>query len=328
MTAIEGLERLETAAIWRPEAGGPERGVYVSIGEAELVIQDASGTALTHWSLPALVRRNPRQMPARYAPDETSAEELEIEEPEMIAALDRVTRAVARGRRRPGRLRRAALGLVLGLATGFALLWTPGVMRDLAADIMPLPARAKVGERMIERIAALTGPPCATPIGTEALETLKARLLPLRQARLTVLRDLPQPVLALPGGLFAISDALLVTQDDPELVAGHVLAAALAAGPDGPLEALLADLGPLDLVRLMASADVSERVLAAHTEARLLADPPPPDATTLRPGFASARLGWTAYAAATGLDVPPDAPAMPPAMDDTTWQALRGICDG
>ncbi|MEM7710277.1 MAG: hypothetical protein AAF264_05895 [Pseudomonadota bacterium] len=328
MTAIDGLDRLETPALWRQMEGGLQRAVYVSIGEAELVIQDPSGIALAHWSLPALIRRNPRKLPARYAPDPTSGEELEIEEAEMVAALDRVTAAVARGRRSPGRLRRAGIGLVLGLGLGFAVLWTPGFLRDLTANSLPLPAQAEIGRRMLDQIADLTGPPCATPVGTEVLETLRARLLPLRQARFTVLRDLPQPALALPGGHFALSDELLVIQDDPELLAGHVLATALTAGTDGPLRALLADLSTFELVRLLASGAVAERALSAHTEARLLAAPPAPDGARLRPGFATARLGWGSYATATGLHVPADAPPMPPALDDAAWQALRGICDG
>ncbi|MEM7644597.1 MAG: hypothetical protein AAF366_19045 [Pseudomonadota bacterium] len=328
MTAIDGLDRLEAPALWRPEAGGQRQDVYVSMGEAELVIQDKAGTALTHWSLPALIRLNPAKQPAIYAPSDGSDEELEIEEIEMIAALDRVTDAVEKGRRRPGRLRRVSTGLVIGLAAGFALMWTPGALRDLAVNVMSLPAQAEVGDRMLAEITKLTGPTCATPIGTEALETLKTRLLPLRQARFVVLRDLPHPVLALPGGLYAISDELLVTQDDPELVAGHVLAASLVAGPDGPLRTLLADLSLLDLIRLMASGHVSEAALTDHSETRLLSEPPAPDAATLRPGFAAARLGWDAYAAAQDLHIPPDAPPMPPAMDDTTWQALREICDG
>ncbi|MEM8851601.1 MAG: hypothetical protein AAGE03_16420 [Pseudomonadota bacterium] len=328
MTAIDGLDRLEAPALWRPEAGGQRQDVYVSMGEAELVIQAPSGTALTHWSLPALIRLNPAKQPAIFAPSEGSDEELEIEETEMIAALDRVTEAVEKGRRRPGRLRRVVTGLTIGALLGFALMWTPGALRDLAVNVMPLPAQAEIGDRMLAEITLLTGPICATPIGTEALETLKTRLMPLRQARFAVVRDLPHAVMALPGGLFVISDELLVTQDDPELVAGHVLAASLTAPEATPLQTLLSDLGPLDLIRLMASGHVTEPALTAHAKSRLLAAPRAPDAATLRPGFATARLGWDAYASAVGLHVPPDAPPMPPAMDDTTWQALREICDG
>ncbi|MEM8824685.1 MAG: hypothetical protein AAGF30_13835 [Pseudomonadota bacterium] len=328
MTAIDGLERLESPALWRADADGQRQNVFVAIGEAELVILDSAGTALTHWSLPALIRLNPRKEPALYAPGEGSDEELEISETEMIGALDRVTAAVEKGRRRPGRLRRIMTGLTIGLAAGFAIMWTPGAVRDVAANILPLPARAEMGDRMLDAITQLTGPACKTPTGTEALQTLKTRLLPLRPARFAVVQDLPHPVLALPGGLFVISDEILVTQDDPELVAGHVLAAALTSGANVPLRTLLADLGPLDLIRLMASGEVSQPALTAHAKSRLLADPPEPDAARLRPGFATARLGWDAYANSVGLHVPPDAPPMPPAMDDTTWQALRGICDG
>ncbi|MGC1262319.1 MAG: hypothetical protein WA873_16785, partial [Jannaschia helgolandensis] len=106
MTAIDGLERLESPALWRPGAGQQRRDVYVAIGNAELVIQDSTGAALSHWSLPALVRRNPGETPALYGPAAADDEELEIEETAMIAALDRVMSAVEKGRQRPGALRR------------------------------------------------------------------------------------------------------------------------------------------------------------------------------------------------------------------------------
>jgi hypothetical protein len=327
LTAIVGLERLEAPGIWRPEAAAERRAVYVAIGEAELVVQDPSGTALAHWSLPALVRRDRGGHPAVYAPDPLSDETLEIEEEALIEALDRVVAAVEKGRRRTGRLRRAGTGIAIVGAAGLAALLLPDLGRDQAANMLPPSARSELGERMLAHIVDVAGPPCASPTGSEALESLRDRLLPLSRAAFHVVPDLPRAVMALPGDHYVISAELLADQDDPEIVAGHVLAAVLASKGDDPVEAMLAALGPLSLARLLATGEVPHRALRDHAERLLLMRPPAPDPDELRQGFAAARLGWDAWAAAAGLPAAGDAPPMPPAMDDATWQALRAICD-
>lgn len=328
MTALDGIERLETPGLWRPEAGAQRRDVYVSIGEAELVVQDRAGTALSHWSLPALIRLNPDALPARYAPTEGAGEELEIAEPEMVAALDRVMDAVTRGRRRPGRLRRIAMGLAIGLTAGFTLMWLPGAVRDQAADLLPPAKHAEIGKRMLSELTLLTGPPCETVTGREALDALQARVLPRTPARIEILHDLPLPALALPGNLLVLSDRILVTQDDPDVAAGHLLAASLTGRAAPPLDAFIDRVGPVDLMRLLSAGTVTDGPITAHVEA-LLTDPPAVlGADALRSGFATARLAWPPYATAESLPAGDVTPSdMPPALDDPTWQQLRSICD-
>ena len=329
MTALEGIERFETVALWREAADAQRREVYVAIGEAELVVEDKSGTALSHWSLPALELVNPGEMPARYVPAPGAGEELEIAEPEMVAALERLASAVAMGRRRPGALRRALIGLALGFVAGLVAIWLPGAMRDQAARVMPAPQRADIGQRMLTELTALTGPPCDAILGAEALDILEARLVPATDMRIAVLRDLPQPALALPGELFVLSDGILVTQDDPAVAAGYLLATSLSARLDPPLRAFLDGLGPIELMRLLASGEVSDDAIAARVEALLLSDPALADPELLRAGFDAAGLPWEPFARDAGLPPgEPPATPVPPVLDDTTWLSLQGICDG
>ncbi|MGB3409105.1 MAG: hypothetical protein WBA67_16610 [Jannaschia sp.] len=329
MTALLGIDRLETTGLWRAEPGAQRREVYVAIGESELVVQDQSGTALSHWSLPAVVRLNPGEAPARYAPARRADEELEIAEPEMIAALDRVVAAVELGRRRPGRLRRILIGLTLGLLAGFGAMWLPGALREQAAGLMPAAKRVEIGDRMLEELTLLTGPPCASVTGREALDQLRNRLLPITPARVEVLRDLPHPALALPGNVLVLSDAPLVTQDDPDVVAGHLLAAALTARAAPPVVDFLDELGALELARLLLNGEISDENITGQVERILVAAPPLASAGELRQGFLAARLAWAPYAEAVNLPSGEAAPAeMPPALDDLGWQRLREICDG
>ena len=327
MTALAGLERLESPGLWRPGADEEWRDVYLSLGEAELVVQDQGGIALGHWSLPAITRRDAGPL-ARYVPAEGSDEELRVEEPEMIAALDRVIAAVARGRHRPVRLRRVVTGGAAALALLVAALWLPQALRSHAAGILPPAQRAEIGTRVLAELARRTGPPCTGVTGREALAILKARLLSATPATLAVLPGLPAPALPLPGGVIALSEDVLVAQDDPEIAAGHLLAAALGAEARPPLDRFLSEIGIVPLVRLLSSGRVPDAAIAAHVETLLASPSTLPDADALRPGFAAARLAWAPYAAATDRPAAPPAPlAMPPVLDDAGWQALRGICD-
>lgn len=327
MTALDGLDRLEAPGLWRASRSDQRREVYVTVGTAELVIEDRTGTALSHWSLPALERLNPDEMPARYGPAPGSEEILEIEEPEMVAALSRVITAVEQGRRRPGALRRVTVGLILGFTLGLAALWLPGALRKQAATLIPVAQRAEIGAAMLRELTGLTGPACTNPTGTEALTQLRDRVFPTRPLTLVVLRDLPQDTVAFPGGTIAMTDRLLLDQDDPDVAAGHALAAALAAQADPPLETFLDRMGFVNLTRMLTTGDVPQTAIADHVERLILEPQAVPGPEMLRPGFDAARLAWGPYAAATGLPqgaVPPS--RMPPAMDDTPWQALREIC--
>ncbi|CUH26738.1 hypothetical protein JSE7799_00748 [Jannaschia seosinensis] len=327
MTVLRGIERLEAPAIWHP-GDGPARDVYAVIGEAELVLQDREGTALAHWSLPALSRRNPGEMPARFSPVEGSDEVLEVEDTLLADALERVVAAVERGRQKPGALRRVAVGIAGGFAVGLLLLWLPGAMRGHAGNVMPPAQRVETGERLLEEIARVTGPVCASPLGDEALGRLRDRLFPTTPVRLMVVRGLPEPALALPGGLIAVSGATLIAQDDPLVVAGHVLAAALMAESDPPLARFLSGIGARDLATLLFTGTLTDRAVAAHVETLLSAPPPPLDAARLQSGFAGRGLAWAPYAAVRSLPIGEAPPSdMPAALDDTAWLALREICE-
>ena len=327
MTALDGIERLETTALWRPEAGAQRQEVYVTLGDAELVVQDFHGTALAHWSLPALVRRNPKAMPALYAPHEEAGEDLEIAEPEMIAALDRVVSAVEMGRRRPGALRRILVTLLVAGVLVATLVWLPGGLRRHAGTIIP-PAQAQdIGDRMLDALARRAGPACGSIPGNEALAALHQRLVPTRPLRLAVLRDFEPPALALPGGLIVLSNRILESRDDPDVAAGHLLASILTTDSQSPLDAFLADLGLVDLIRLLASGRVPERAIEAYVASRAAGPPALPPDPRLRAGFDAARLAWTPWASATGRPTDGAAPSdMPAALDDTVWLALRDIC--
>ena len=138
MTALKQYERLEALGIWRDSADAQRREVICSFGDATLVIFDGrSNRPLAHWSLAALVRRNPGKVPAIYAPAEEPGEDLEIEDRDMVAAINKLQAALEAGRPHPGRLRGILVWGVVALA-GVAILWElPSALVEQTARVTP-----------------------------------------------------------------------------------------------------------------------------------------------------------------------------------------------
>ena len=105
MTALSEYDRLETTGLWREDPTAQLREVVISLGNATLIITTSTDRPLTHWSLPAVERLNPGEMPAIFAPGPEATETLEISETAMISAIEKVRTVLAKRRARPGRLR-------------------------------------------------------------------------------------------------------------------------------------------------------------------------------------------------------------------------------
>ncbi len=326
MTALEGLDRLEAPATWHPGGGEPPREVYLAIGKASLLIQSPDGEALAHWSLPA-IRRDGSDLPAIYRPGRGAEETVEIAEVAMVDALERVRLAVERGRGGRGRLRAGmvvAVALVAGIA-GAAFL--PDALREHTVRTLPLQVREDLGDRLLDRVVTLTGPPCDAPLGLEALALLKGRVLPSLPVRIRVVRDLPMPALALPGGTLLLSEAVIADAAGPAVPAGHLVAAGLEIRDRAPLGRLAEDVPPATLVRLLATAELPEEELDAHLRRLLLRPPPLPEADRLREALGTAAVEWAPFAAAAGLPPgPPTEAPPPPVLDAATWARLKSIC--
>ena len=327
-----GHARRDADGLWRASPGDEPRAVGVTLGRATLAITDAEGHAIAHWSLPAVDRLEPASGgPARYAPGGRAAESVEIADPEMVEALERVLRAAEAGPPRPRRGGVVALALFLAAAIGGAAA-APTLLRGQVLRAAPPELRARVGEGVLSRLAERAGPPCAEERGLRALGRLAERLDPALGpgARIAVLPDGPEAA-ALPGGIVVLSGAALGEASGPDAVAGRVLAAA----EGDPLEALLRRAGVRETARLLTAAALSDDALDAEA-ARLLARPPagPPPAgrlPALVERFAAAGLSATPYAGAAdvpalaALDPHPDAA---PALDAADWAALRDVCGG
>ncbi len=339
MTALQEYQRLECTGLWRDRPDGQRREVIVSFGDATLVISEArSARAVTHWSLPAVVRLNPGEFPARFAPDPDADEELELDDEAMVAAISKVHTLIEARRPHPGRLRTALLGTLLAAVLGTLVFWMPNALVNHTAAALPFAKRQEIGRAALADLTRLTGLPCAADEGQEALGRLHGRLLG-PAGEIFVLPEGLKRSAILPGGLVLLSRNLIEDQDTPEVAAGEVLAADLRLGAGDPLVAILHHAGLKATFRLLTTGDLPSAALDGYGEELLARTAPSVPDKALLDRFTSAGVPSGPYAYSldpSGETVLPLIEADPfrgrspdnPVLTDADWVALQGICGG
>jgi hypothetical protein len=338
MTAVSKYSRLESMGLWRETPDGQRREVIVRMGDATLTLTDPrSDAVLSHWSLPATLRKNPGKRPAVYAPGEDAEEELEVGDTQMIEALKTVHSALKRADPRPGRLRSVLTwGTTLAIL-GVAAWVLPGVLVQHTASVVPAAKRAEVGQLALDDITRLTGAPCDGDLGLPALAKLAERVFgPVDTPIFYILPEgLARPS-HLPGGVILLPRALVEIGEGPEALAGAALAEGVAAKATDPMLSVLNHAGIIATFRLLTTGELPEGALAGYGEAFVKARPAPPAPADLIPAFEAAQIPLTPYAealAAAGQStdglVDPFKGLIPsPLLPDSDWIALQSVCSG
>ncbi|SDE16639.1 hypothetical protein SAMN05421538_104208 [Paracoccus isoporae] len=339
-TALKQFQRLEASGQWQAVPDAQPREVIVSIGEATLILSDPGSDApLAHWSLPAVERANPGQMPARYRPaaaEAAGSETLVLDDVLMIEAIDRVQSAIAARRAHPGRVRGGLTVAVLLALIVAAAVWLPPALRDHAVRITPAAERGRIGAAILSNMAPMTGPACSAPAGQAALHRLAARTGLPDPARLVVLPDGMAGARMLPGGIVAISADLVTGRSGPEALAGHLLAARLSAETHDPMDAVMRQARINDVLALLTSGALPEHALSGISAAIWAVPPPMADEHALLEAFGQTRIpsGPFADTLAEGnrASVPLSesdpfrSDPYPPLMSERDWVALQQIC--
>lgn len=340
MTALLKYQRLEAAGVWRPAPRARLRDVVVTVGDATLVLMDPrSETPLAHWSLPAVTRLNPGQNPAIYGPSRIEADEvLEIDDPLMIAAIEKLQTAIDARRPHPGRLRGLLLGMALMGVVILGLLWFPGAAIRHATAVAAPAQREAIGRQVLARLESVTGPSCRRAAGATVLDRMATRL-GLEASRVVVLPATLKTGRGLPGQMVVLGDDLLAAQSGPDIAAGHVLAAQARAETSDPLQDVLEYVGARAALTLLLRGDLPDRALEGYGERMLAAWPQraPLDSALIerfnqagippRPFLMSSdpqqrdSASWAALAAA------PTRPSPKPILSPGEWSQLQHICD-
>lgn len=340
MTALRKYQRLECPGLWRETPEAQRREVVVGFREATLVLADPrTDTALTQWSLPAVQRLNPGEAPALYSQADDPRETLEIEDPDMVAALETVRGVVARSQPRPGRLRGLVLAGTTAFILGFGIFWLPGALVTHTASVLPPATRSAIGQMALADLVRLTGAPCDSPLGLRAEDALSKRLFGPAGGRILVVPDGLTRPLGLPGGLILLPRSAVEGADGPELAAGLALAQAMRDETVDPMIRVLRHAGPVATFRLLTSGELDPAALDGFGEAVLTAQSPlemPDDPEALLQRLAAAGVPSTPLAYAidpagtaslTLIEADPLHGAAPePLIPDGDWISLNAIC--
>ncbi len=333
VTVLAKYQRLETEGIWHRSPDEQRRDVIVSVGKTTITISTLNGTALTHWSLPAMERINPGQMPALYRPEGDSRETLELAEDPFVEAVDRVLDSVRR-RRFPGGLRRLASIALTAAALGGAVFWLPGAITRHTASLLPDAARASIGMSLLSEMDRMTGPPCDAPSGVRSLEHLRNRLFGTEALRLAILPSTLPETAHLPGRTILISHKLLKRMETPESLAVHVLAEDVRRNHGDPVGRLLDVAGIKAVLVLLTEGKVPDDALSRMTENVVTTVPSPVPEDVLMARMAAAGIAIRADAIPGDIPGRPTAaiaaavaPATLPVLSDGDWIALQGICE-
>jgi hypothetical protein len=330
MTALTKYVRLEAPGLWRADAGAQRREVVVQLGDASLTLLDLrSGRALSHWSLPAVVRLNPGDLPARYAPAPGGAgEALELDEPAMIEALETVRGAIEAARPHPGRLRLAILAASVAALAALVALWLPAALARHAAAVLPPATRAEIGRIALADLARVTGAPCTAPAGLRAARRLGERLFGPQGGEVVVVREGIGGALELPGGILVLDLRTIMATDSPDVAAAHLLAARLRAEAVDPLLPVLRWSGLAAMLRLLATGGLPRPAVEGYGAHRLRAGQAPLPAAQLAARAQAVGLDLGPYARTLALEVAQPDLAPRPVLSDADWISLQAICGG
>jgi|TARA_B110000908_G_scaffold123492_1_gene144855 hypothetical protein len=335
MTALAKYDRLEATGLWRPTPQDQRREVVVSIGDATLVISDMNDQAITHWSLAAVERYGTSNTPAVFHPDGDPAETLELldSETEMINAIDTLRKAVLKARPNPGRLRWLGATVSFSAVAAAMVLWLPNAVQKHTLSVVPDVTRAKIGEALLTRIERVAGTPCQSRPAAPALKTLALRT---NAKELIVLRAGITDSLYLPGGKVLVNRVLVEDFEEPDVVAGYILAEQVRSQTNDSLEAMLDHVGLRATFTLLTTGNVPSAALDDYAEAVLSKQRPDVDETALLAAFAAANIRSTPYAKAvdvTGETTfglieadPVSGTLTKPLLRDGDWLRLQAIC--
>lgn len=332
MTALHQYQRLEAAGLWRDGKHAQRREVIIGLRDATIVLTDPkTDMPLTQWSLPAIVRISEEAGFVTYASAEDGLETLEIDDPAMIAAFDKLRRVIDRRRRRPGRLRGA---LIAGVATAIiagAAIWLPLRLTSFTADRLPDAVRVAIGAMALSDIQKTTGTACNAHMGQIAAQNLARRINATTPPLIVVMRTgLSRPT-ALPGGMILLPADLVSAAEGPDTLAGIVLAELVRAGAHDPLVDILNHAGFVASLRLLSSGALPADALAGYGIDLAATDPAPLDPVSLQNAFAQAKISARSYLdmakGPAGLSDPMPNGSDPIVLEDADFLGLQYICD-
>nr|WP_325248423.1 hypothetical protein [Amylibacter sp.] len=334
MTALKKYDRLEAIGLWRESDADQRREVIVSFGASTLVLSDANGKPLTHWSMAAIRTLNEGETPTLYSPDRSTSETLEIDDPTMVDAIQVVRKAIRRTGPHPGRLRWVLTALFMAAALGLGVFWLPSISADYATRILPNAKAIQIGQKILKQTDLMTGTACNDPMGVAALEKFEDWLLP-DGGEIHIVDMGARFAAHLPAGNILLNRVLVEENAGPEIAAGFVLMERANGEQEKPMTRMFREIGSLRTLTFIANGVLPDEALAGYARTVLTAPMTRPDDGRLLDAFKEAKLSSAPFAYAldaTGkstaalIALDPYKEGYQPQLTDADWIALQSIC--
>ena len=339
MSVKDNFVRLESLGRWYRTPRDAGRDVVVHLGDTSVTLISKNDVALAHWSIGGIRRLEVRGRPPRYGPDGGGPEFVEISDKTMVEALDRelssAREPIKRTRRPIGRWIAAAAALAAVAAAAHSF---PDWSSRLAASFFPPSDRAEIGEQIAGYVAAEFGGSCESRQAAAPLRKLSGRLFPGERGGIRVISGLGVPSAHLPGGLVLVDRDLVIQQDSPEVLAGHVLMERTLMALNDPLARLIREAGTGAMFGVMFRRripDTEMRIHAASVPYRPRA-PFPEDELLDRfreagfpsTPFALSLQGADGLSEAIAAGDPLEGGIYSPLLTDGEWLGLQAACGG
>ena len=336
MTALEKFDRLESTGLWRETSESQSVEVLITFGNSSLILSDFTGSPLTHWSLPAIVRINPTKRPAVFSPNLSDAEKIEIEDSTMINAIEEVRKSIKSRQPKPGKLR--ALTLLASLIVIIALLifWLPNVLTKHTSGLVYAEQRTQIGRLLLNEISKLSGPPCETKSGTNTLSNFEKRLFPDNDIKVLVFSRGIKTSTHLPGKFILLDSKTVEDFEVPEVAAGFAVVEKIKLDNQDPIEKLLLFSGTRVVLKFLTTGKLNQITLEEYARYLLSEKPNTPAFESILKELQLANVNPDPYAYA--IDVTGESTAdligkkvinnHRQVLSKNDWLSLQSICGG
>lgn len=336
MTALDQYERLEATGLWRENKTSQKIEVLISFGNASLILSDFTGSPLSHWSLPAILRLNKGKSPAIYSPNSSGIETLEIEDNAMILAIEEVSKSISSRQPKTGRLRILTFLTTLIVISLLAIFWLPNILVQHTSSLVYTEQRKQIGFRLIEHVSKLIGSNCSSDKEISPLNKLSNRLFPNSGVTIYVFSDGIKTATHIPGKFILLNRSVVEDFETPEVVAGYLIIEKLKSDTNDPIEKLLSFVGTRAVLKFLTTGRLDDVTLEQYAKHILSIEPISPSIDQIVSEFESTEVNLEPYAYAVDITGESNADLIKnnnilksrQILNNQDWLNLQSICEG
>lgn len=336
MTALDQYERLEATGLWRESKTSQKIEVLITFGNASLILSDFTGSPLTHWSLPAIMRLNKSNLPAIYSPNSSGVETIEIDDNAMILAIEEVRKSINSRRPQKGRLRILTFLTTLIIISLLAIFWLPNILIQHTSSLVYTEQRKQIGFRIIEHISKFIGSNCTIDTEINPLHRLENRLFPNSEIKIYVFSDGPKTATHIPGKFILLNRSIVEDYETPEVIAGYSIIEKIKIDTSDPIESLLSFIGTRTVLKFLTTGRIDDIALENYAKYILSIEPISPSIDLIIREFGSKKVNLEPYAYAVDITGESNIELIKnnkvlksrQILTNQEWLNLQSICEG